>query len=163
MGSWQSLLAAVWEQVTGFSIIMAMLCLRQVKWNYTTPPLQTMSRTAFAAYIIHPLVIISVTLLLKGWLADPAIKLLVVAPVIVPVTFSRHADYENTGREKYCLTFIFEFFFRHCPKEFVIRQKWREQQQKLHHTNLPLIYLHFQSYPATLLWHWRGTPAAHSS
>lgn len=86
-GTWQSLLVALWEQLVGFSIIMALLCICKVKWNKSTPLLQKMSRAAYATYIIHPLIVISFTLLLKNWAVDPVIKLLVAAPVVVTGSF----------------------------------------------------------------------------
>ena len=86
-GSWQSFLSAVWEQVTGISIIMALLCITKAKWNTSTPFMQKMARAAFATYIIHPLIVISFTLFLKGWQVNPAFKLLAAAPVVVIASF----------------------------------------------------------------------------
>jgi len=86
-GSWQSLVVAVWEQVTGISIIMALLCITKAKWNTGTPFMQKVARAAFATYIIHPLVVISCTLLLKSWVENPAVKLLVAAPIVVITSF----------------------------------------------------------------------------
>lgn len=86
-GSWQSLLSAVWEQVTGISIIMTLLCITKFRWNTSTPLLQKMARAAFATYILHPLVVIVCTVLLKDIAIDPALKLLIAAPVVVPCSF----------------------------------------------------------------------------
>jgi len=86
-GSWQSLMSAVWEQVTGVSIIMAMLCIAKTKWNSSSPLLQKMSRAAYVTYIIHPLMVISFTLALKNLAVDPVIKLLIALPVVVPLSF----------------------------------------------------------------------------
>jgi surface polysaccharide O-acyltransferase-like enzyme len=86
-GSWQSFLAVMWEQFTGISIIMALLVSFKYKWNYTTPVLKNMSRAAFATYILHPLAVISIALLLKHWQTEPALKLLVAAPLVVAISF----------------------------------------------------------------------------
>lgn len=86
-GSWQSLIVAVWEQVTGISVIMMLLCITKAKWNTSSPLLQRMARASFATYIIHPLIVISLTVLLKDWAINPAIKLLVAAPVVVTASF----------------------------------------------------------------------------
>ena len=86
-GSWQSFISATWEQLTGFSIIIMLLIVAHKKWNYTTSFLQQLSRGAFATYIFHPLFIISITLLLKSWQVDPAIKFLIAAPLAVIISF----------------------------------------------------------------------------
>jgi hypothetical protein len=87
-GSVQSLLAAVWEQLTGISIIMALLATTKYKWNYTAPLLKNMSRVAYATYILHPLAVISVALMLKNFQIEPALKFLMAAPIVVVISFS---------------------------------------------------------------------------
>ncbi|HWB26436.1 MAG TPA: acyltransferase [Chitinophagaceae bacterium] len=86
-GSWQSLLSAVWEQVTGIAIIMALLGIAKAKWNGSTPLLKKMARASFATYIIHPLFVISCGLILQHWNIEPAIKLLVALPFAVTSSF----------------------------------------------------------------------------
>jgi hypothetical protein len=86
-GSVQSLLAAVWEQLTGISIIMALLATTKYKWNYTTPLLKNMSRAAYATYILHPIAVIFVALMLKQLRIEPAFKFLIAAPVVVTISF----------------------------------------------------------------------------
>jgi surface polysaccharide O-acyltransferase-like enzyme len=46
-----------------------------------------LSRSTFAVYIFHPLVVISLTVALSGWALDPALKLLIVAPLAVAGSF----------------------------------------------------------------------------
>lgn len=86
-GTWQSFTSSVWEQLTGISIIMALLCFTKAKWNNSSTFMQRMARSAFATYIVHPLVVISFTLLLKSWQVNPAFKLLAVAPFVVTISF----------------------------------------------------------------------------
>ncbi len=87
-GTWQSFAVAIWEQLTGISIIVALSGIAKHRWNYSTSLLQKASRAAFATYIFHPLVVISLTLLLLPWKADPAIKVLIVAPCAVIFSFT---------------------------------------------------------------------------
>ena len=87
-GSWQSLLAAMWEQLTGISIIVAITGIAKYKWNYTTSFLKQLSRVAYATYIFHPLIVICITLLLKPLNVDPAFKLLIAAPFAVSGSFA---------------------------------------------------------------------------
>jgi surface polysaccharide O-acyltransferase-like enzyme len=84
---WQSLLYAVWEQVIGFSIITALLCYGKKFWNTTSALLSKLSRYTFAVYIFHPLVLISLSLAVRNWEIEPAVKLLLVAPLAVIGSF----------------------------------------------------------------------------
>jgi peptidoglycan/LPS O-acetylase OafA/YrhL len=84
---WQTLLYAVWEQCIGISIITALLTRGKRLWNKSTPLLAKLSRSSFAVYIFHPLAIISLSLAVRNWAVDPAIKLLLVAPLAVLCSF----------------------------------------------------------------------------
>jgi surface polysaccharide O-acyltransferase-like enzyme len=86
-GYWQSLMYACWEQFTGIFMITALLGIAKQKWNSQSALMKSLSRAAFAVYIFHPLVLISLSMLLKPWGADPAVKLLVVAPLAVTGSF----------------------------------------------------------------------------
>ncbi len=86
-GTPQSFIVAVWEQLTGFSLIVALSGIAKYRWNITTPLLRGMSRAAFATYIFHPLIVICSTLLLLSWQVDPAFKLLVAIPCNVVFSF----------------------------------------------------------------------------
>ncbi len=87
-GTWQSLLAAVWEQLTGISIMVGLTALAQHRWNYTTPFLKRGARAAYTTYIFHPVVVVGICLLLTPWAIDPAFKLLLAAPAGVLISFS---------------------------------------------------------------------------
>ncbi|MDP9081338.1 MAG: acyltransferase [Bacteroidota bacterium] len=84
---WQSLLYAVWEQVLGFSIITTLLSYGKALWNKSSVILGKLSRYTFAVYIFHPLLIISLSLIVMDWAVDPALKLLVVGPLAVVGSF----------------------------------------------------------------------------
>jgi surface polysaccharide O-acyltransferase-like enzyme len=85
---WQSLLYAIWEQWIGLSILTALLIKGKRSWNTTSPLLSKLSRPSFAVYIFHPLIVVSLSLMVRNWMIDPAIKLLVVAPLAVLGSFS---------------------------------------------------------------------------
>jgi len=87
-GHWQSLMYACWEQFTGIFIIMALLGIARQKWNVQSSFMKKMSRAAFAVYVFHPLVLISLSMLFRPLNADPAIKLLFVAPLAVIGSFA---------------------------------------------------------------------------
>lgn len=86
-GTINSLLNAMWEQLSGIAIIMALVTTAKFKWNNTTPLLKHTARAAYATYILHPLAVITITLMLKNWQAEPALKFLIAAPVIVTLSF----------------------------------------------------------------------------
>lgn len=84
---WQSLLYAIWEQVIGFSIITMLLCYGKKLWNKSSALLSKLSRYTFAVYIFHPLVLISLSLAVRNWAIEPALKLLIVGPLAVAGSF----------------------------------------------------------------------------
>ena len=84
---WQQLLYAVWEQLLGFSIIVALLTYGKKLWNKSSSLMRKLSRNAFAVYIFHPLVLIALALSFRNWGGDPALKFLVVAPLAVAGSF----------------------------------------------------------------------------
>ncbi|GAA3781269.1 acyltransferase [Flavobacterium ginsengiterrae] len=85
---WQALLYAIWEQCIGISILTAILIKGKTKWNTTSKLLTNASRSSFAVYIFHPLVIVIFSLLARNWNVDPAIKLLITSPLIVFFSFT---------------------------------------------------------------------------
>jgi hypothetical protein len=86
-GTYQSFVSAVWEQLTGFSIVVVLLGYGSKKWNSQSVLLGKMSRSAYAVYIFHPLVLVSLALIFAGTPIDPAFKLLIVAPLAVVLSF----------------------------------------------------------------------------
>jgi surface polysaccharide O-acyltransferase-like enzyme len=86
-GTYQSFLSAGWEQITGISIIVVLLGYARQKWSGQTPLLKNMARSAYGVYIIHPLVLVSLSLLFLGLPVDPAVKLLLVGPLAVIGSF----------------------------------------------------------------------------
>jgi len=84
---WQSLLYAVWEQWIGLSILTALLSMGKRIWNTSSALFGKLARCSFAVYIFHPLAIIALSLAVRNWAVDPAIKLLVVAPLAVLNSF----------------------------------------------------------------------------
>jgi len=84
---WQQLLYAVWEQLLGFSIIVALLTYGKQFCNRSTPLMAKLSRNAFAVYIFHPLVLLALSLSIRNLAIDPAWKFLIVAPLAVSGSF----------------------------------------------------------------------------
>jgi surface polysaccharide O-acyltransferase-like enzyme len=86
-GHWQSLWYAVWEQLVGFTIVTALLCIGKTRWNKPSAFLSLLSRSSFAVYIFHPLILIGLSVALHNWAVEPALKFLMVAPLAVIGSF----------------------------------------------------------------------------
>ncbi|OOQ60037.1 acyltransferase family protein [Mucilaginibacter pedocola] len=86
-GHWPMLWYAVWEQLLGFCMVTTLLCIGKKRWNNPSPIWATLSRSTFAVYIFHPLILIGLSVLLHSWAIDPALKLLVVGPGAVIGSF----------------------------------------------------------------------------
>ncbi|GAB3762414.1 acyltransferase family protein [Spirosoma pomorum] len=83
----QSLIYSIWEQLTGISIIVALLYIAKQRWNYTSTRLDKGSRYAFGVYVFHPLVVILLTLLLTDLPLDPLVKLIIAIPLALVGSF----------------------------------------------------------------------------
>jgi peptidoglycan/LPS O-acetylase OafA/YrhL len=86
-GTYQSLILATWEQVIGISIMAVLLGYGREKWNKQSALFKTMSRSAYAVYIFHPVVLVALAILFKGLEMEPSVKLLFVAPLAVVFSF----------------------------------------------------------------------------
>ena len=86
-GHWQSLWYAVWEQLTGFSIVTALICIGKERFNKPSVFLNKLSRTTFAVYIFHPLVLIALSVGIHDWAIEPGLKFLVVGSLGVIGSF----------------------------------------------------------------------------
>ena len=84
---WPALLYAMWEQLTGIAIITALIGIGKQALNRESLLWSKLSRYTFAVYIFHPVVIISLALMLSNWNIEPAVKLLIVAPLAVTGSF----------------------------------------------------------------------------
>jgi len=88
-GGWHTIAFSysLWEQIAGVAIMGAMLCIAKFKWNNPTAFMKKLSDNAFGVYIFHPLVLITLSLLVKSWTVDPVVKLIIVAPLAVVLSF----------------------------------------------------------------------------
>lgn len=85
--NWVAFSYSLWEQITGIMIMAAMLCVAKFKWNDGSAYMKKLSDNAFGVYIFHPLILIALSLLVHSLTIDPVIKLLVVAPLAVVLSF----------------------------------------------------------------------------
>lgn len=62
--TWNSFTYALWDPLTGMGVILGMLWF---KWGQTTLFTNWLSRNAYAAFVIHPLVVVSCGVLIVEW------------------------------------------------------------------------------------------------
>ena len=85
---WQALAYAIWEQFMCIAMIVFLLILFRQRFNEQGRLARTMSRDAYAVFIVHPLVIVLLALALSGIKFEMGIKFVLVAPVAVALSFA---------------------------------------------------------------------------
>jgi surface polysaccharide O-acyltransferase-like enzyme len=65
---------AMWENLLAFGICIGLLAWFKKYKNQTTSLWSNLSRSAFAVYVIHPIVLVGYALLLKGVSLQPLLK-----------------------------------------------------------------------------------------
>lgn len=85
--TWQSLGFSMWEQVTGISIMVALIGLFKTKWNHQNGATEALSSSAYAVYVFHPPVIVWVCLQFRSWEAMHLMKFLAITPLAIIATY----------------------------------------------------------------------------
>jgi hypothetical protein len=85
--SWESLSYAIWEQVTGISLIIGLTGIFKRKLNKQNKVARSMSADAYTVYIIHPTLLVLLTLSLTNLHLYPLLKFIVIAPVALVFIF----------------------------------------------------------------------------
>lgn len=85
--NWQSLVAAMWEQMIGVAIIIVLVVYFRSTFNRQNKYTRAMSGSAYMAYIIHPVIVVPLAIILTGIELESQIKFIVFAPIMVCITF----------------------------------------------------------------------------
>jgi hypothetical protein len=72
--SWPSILYAFWEPFVAWGLIAAWLLFARAYMNKPSPLWSWINRRAYAVYIIHPVVLVGISLLLHPWIAPALLK-----------------------------------------------------------------------------------------
>jgi peptidoglycan/LPS O-acetylase OafA/YrhL len=72
--SWTAILYALWEPFVAWGLIAAWLLVFRAHMNQPSAFWTWLNRRAYAVYIIHPPVLVSISLLLHGWVAPALVK-----------------------------------------------------------------------------------------
>jgi len=75
--TWPSILYALWEPFVAWALIAAWLLFFRSWMNSPSPFWNWMNRRAYAVYIIHPPVLVGISVLLHGWSVPALVKLAV--------------------------------------------------------------------------------------
>lgn len=84
---WQAVFFAFWEQMAGLMIIFAMLWIFSRWFNTQGPVAQAMAGDSYTVYIIHPVVLILLSLALTGLAIPSLAKFAVVLPLAICFSF----------------------------------------------------------------------------
>jgi fucose 4-O-acetylase-like acetyltransferase len=85
--TWLSLAYSVWEAFMGVSMVIAVLAWGRKRLNRQGRLARAVSRDSFAVYVLHPLIVVPLTLALSGWQLDLGLKFLLVAPPALLLCF----------------------------------------------------------------------------
>ncbi len=84
---WQSLVYSIWEQLFCVSIIITGLFYFQKYANFTTPLLRELTGSSYAAFIIHPLILVTYTALIHQISLHPLLKISFSIPPVLFMVF----------------------------------------------------------------------------
>ena len=89
-GGWnlQALSLAIWEQLTGFSIMIGLIGIFKQRFFEQGKWAKQLSGAAYAVYIIHPVVIVALSAVLKDFDVYPVLKFILLAPISLFLCFS---------------------------------------------------------------------------
>lgn len=79
---WQSLGYSVWEQVTGISLVLGLLAIFSKYFDKQGKTAGRLSASAYAAYLIHPPVLVFVSFAFREMQVHPILKFILLAPLV---------------------------------------------------------------------------------
>ena len=86
--TWQSFAWAVWEQVTGFALIIGLLGIAKKYFNRQGRLATALSGSAYGVYVFHPPIIVGISALFVHFDIPQLLKFVVLAPVALAVCFT---------------------------------------------------------------------------
>ena len=84
---WQSFVFCMWEQIVGIGIIVGLIGIFQSKYNNQGERLKSASASAYTVYIIHALILVSISLAIKNLEIGSTAKFLILAPIVLVICF----------------------------------------------------------------------------
>jgi peptidoglycan/LPS O-acetylase OafA/YrhL len=84
----QSFVNSMWEQLLGISLMVALMAIGAHRWNNQSAWMKILARSAYAVYIIHPMVLVLVALLLKEVYVPGLFKFVVTGSLSLALSFA---------------------------------------------------------------------------
>ena len=81
--SWPAIFYAFWEPFVAWGLIALWLLVFRARMNQPSAFWAWLNRRAYTVYIIHPVLLVGVALLMRGWVAAPLLKWGVVGTVAI--------------------------------------------------------------------------------
>lgn len=85
--SWTAVLYALWEPFVAWGLIAVWLLVFRERMNQPSPLWSWLDRRAYAVYIIHPPVLVGISMVLRGWVAPALVKFGVVGGLVIVATW----------------------------------------------------------------------------
>jgi len=85
--SWTAILYALWEPFVAWGLIALWLLVFRARMNQPSAFWSWLNRRAYAVYIIHPPVLVGISMALRGWIAPALVKFGVVGSVVIIATW----------------------------------------------------------------------------
>ncbi len=86
--TWQSLAYALWEQLVGFGLIVALFGIFKMKWNNQGTLAKRLSASAYGAYVFHTPILVGLAALFLNLDFYQFWKFVVLAPVALSASFA---------------------------------------------------------------------------
>jgi len=85
--TWQSAVLCIWEQVTGFSLMIGLTGIFKEKFNQQGKLVKSLSGAAYAVFIAHAFLTVTLSIVLKSWEVYPILKFIILAPVALFLSY----------------------------------------------------------------------------
>jgi peptidoglycan/LPS O-acetylase OafA/YrhL len=85
---WQAVFFALWEQIAGVMIITGLLWIFSLKLNSQGPVARAMAGDSYTVYIIHPVVLILLSMAFADLALPLLAKFLIVLPLAICLSFA---------------------------------------------------------------------------
>lgn len=84
---WQSAVYALWEQLLCAGICLGLIVIFRDRYNTQCKLSKCLSDNAFGVYVLHPPILISISLILAGISLHPLLKFIMIVIITLPACF----------------------------------------------------------------------------
>ncbi len=84
---WQSAAYAFWEQLFCAAMCLGLIVIFRDKFNRQGKLMRFLTDNAFGVYVFHPVVLISVSMLLRNYYMYPLVKFVLAVAIVLPIVF----------------------------------------------------------------------------